>query len=249
MDNLPALPGPTLDDEIAELARQWRTANHPVMAGLNALGGGLEAQLSRLPAAARARIEASVARALARGLGLSGRLPRMGRRTGMAVAAVTGAAGGAAGLLGALAELPVAVTLILRAIRSEAEAAGFDPALPAVQAACLQVFAAGSPLHGDDGVNSAFLSARLAVNGAAIEKMIATVAPQLTVRLGGKLEGQTVPVLGALAGAAVNAAYLAYFRDMARIRFALMRLSVRHGGEAVVQAFHAAAGPKRLGPG
>jgi hypothetical protein len=249
MDNLPALPSPDFDAEIAALARAYRAANHPVMAGLNALGGGIEAQMARLPAQARARVEAAVGRALMAGLGLSGRLPRMGRRSGMVVAAVVGAAGGAAGLVGTLAELPVAVTLILRAIRSEAEAAGFDPDLPAVQAACLQVFAAGTPLAGDDGGNSAFLSARLAVNGAAIEKMVAQVAPQLTLRLGQKLAGQTVPILGAFAGAAVNATYLTYFRDMARIRFALMRLSVRHGGEAVVAAFQEAAGPKRIARG
>lgn len=246
MDTLPALPAPDFQDEIAALARAYRAANHPVMAGLNALGGGIEAQIARLPAALRAAVEAAVGRALMAGLGLSGRLPRLGRRGGPAVAAVVGAAGGAAGLLGTLAELPVAVTLILRAIRTEAEAAGFDPDLPAVQEACLQVFAAGTPLTGDDGGNSAFLSARLAVSGAAIEKMVAQVAPQLTVRLGQKLAGQAVPILGAFAGAAVNAAYLAYFRDMARIRFALMRLAVRHGGEAVVEAFQEAAGPKRL---
>jgi hypothetical protein len=249
MTTLPALPGPTLAEEIDDLARAYRSANHPVMAGLNALGGGIEAQLSRLPGGARPRIEAAVARALTLGLGLSGRLPRLSRRGGMVAAAALGAAGGAAGVLGTLAELPLAVTLILRTIRSEAEAAGFDPSLPGVQAACLQVFAAGSPLRDDDGANSAFLSARLAVSGAGIEKMIATVTPQLTMRLGQKLAGQSVPVFGALAGAAVNAAYIGYFRDMARIRFALMRLSVRHGGEAVVEAFLSAAGPKRLTKG
>lgn len=246
MDPLPALPSPAFDDEIAALARAYRAANHPVMAGLNALGGGLEAQMARLPVRMRQRLDRAMAQSLRMGLGLSMRLPGIGGRKGVAAAAVLGAAGGAAGAVGTLMELPLAVTLILRAIRDEAEAAGFDPALPAVQEACLQVFAAGSPVRGDDGGNSAFLSARLAVNGAAIEKMIATVAPQLTIRLGGKLAGQTVPVLGAFAGAAVNAAYLGYFRDMARIRFALMRLSVRHGGERVVSAFSAAVEPPRF---
>lgn len=246
MDNLPALPGPSLDDEIEALARAYRAANHPVMAGLNALGGGIEAQMGRLPASVQKRMEAGVARALAMGLGLSGRVPRMGKRRAMAVSAVVGAAGGAGGVFGTFAELPVTVTLILATIRAEAEAAGFDPSLPAVQEACLQVFAAGSPLTSDDGGNSAFLSARLAVNGAAIQKMISTMAPQLMVRLGGKLAAQSVPILGAFAGASVNAAYSGYFRDMARIRFALMRLSVRHGGEEVVRAFIDAAGPKRL---
>ncbi len=180
MSNLPVLPAPSLEIEIAALARAYRAANHPVMAGLNALGSGIEAQMAKLPAAARARIETAVAQALETGLGLSARLPRIGRRSGTALAAVIGAAGGAAGMAGTLAELPFSVTLILQAIRSEAEAAGFDPDLPAVRAACLQVLAAGSPSEADDGVDTAFLSARLAVSGATLEKMIATVAPQLT---------------------------------------------------------------------
>ena len=249
MDNLPALPGPALDDEIEALARAYRAANHPVMAGLNALGGGIEAQLNRLPMSVQMRMETGVQRALTVGLGLSGRLPRLGKRSNMVVSAVVGAAGGAAGILGTFVELPFTVTLILTTIRAEAEAAGFDPKNPGVQEACLQVFSAGSPLTSDDGSNSAFLSARLAVSGAAIEKMISTMAPQLMVRLGGKLAAQSVPILGAFAGASVNAAYSGYFRDMARIRFALMRLSVRHGGEAVVRAFIDAAGPKRIGKG
>ena len=249
MDNLPSLPGPSLDDEIKALARAYRSANHPLMAGLNALGGGIEAQMARLPSGVQRRMEAGVGRALAMGLGASGRLPRLGKRANMAVSAIVGAAGGAAGVLGTFAELPFTVTLILTTIRAEAEAAGFDPSLPGVQEACLQVFSAGSPLTGDDGSNSAFLSARLAISGAAIEKMISTMAPQLMVRLGGKLAAQSVPILGAFAGASVNAAYSGYFRDMARIRFALMRLSVRHGGEAVVRAFIDAAGPRRLTKG
>ena len=246
MSNLPVLPAPSFETEIAALARAWRAANHPVMSGLNALGGGIEAQMAKLPAATRARIDAAVKQALHAGLGLSARLPRMGKRSGTALAAVVGAVGGAAGMAGTLAELPVSVTLILQAIRDEAEAAGFDPDLPAVKAACLQVLAAGSPAEGDDGVDTAFLSARLAVSGAALEKMIQTVAPQLTIRLSQKLAGQSVPVLGAVAGAAMNATYIGYFREMAKIRFALMRLSVRHGGEEVVTAFRAAVGPKRL---
>ena len=42
---------------------------------------------------------------------------------------------------------------------------------------------------------------------------------------------------GAASGAALNAAYLGYYREMARIRFALMRLAEDQGGEAVITAF------------
>jgi hypothetical protein len=155
-----------------------------------------------------------------------------GRGTMMAVMA-TGAAGGAGGLVTSIAELPVTITVILRAIRAEAVKAGFDPNEPGVRSACLEVFAAGSPLAADDGVNTSFLSARLTLTGPALQGVIATVAP----RLAAALAAQAVPVLGAVSGAALNAAFLRYYREVARIRFALMRLAVQHGGAAVAARF------------
>ena len=62
----------------------------------------------------------------------------------------------------------------------------------------------------------------------------------------GHVPAQAVPVLGAVSGAALNAAYLGYYREMARIRFALMRLTVQHGAEAVLTRFSAATAPPRL---
>ena len=58
-----------------------------------------------------------------------------------------------------------------------------------------------------------------------------------------KMAAQAVPVLGAAAGAALNAAYLRYYRELAAIRFALLRLSERHGAEPVLEAFRIAATP------
>ena len=75
------------------------------------------------------------------------------------------------------------------------------------------------------------------MTGPALHKLIATVAPKLAAALGQKLAAQAVPVLGAVTGAALNAAYLSYYREVARIRFALMRLAVQHGAEAVTVRF------------
>lgn len=234
---LPALPAPDLDREIADLARALRRANGPVMSFVNRLGGGIEGQLALLPPRLRGEVERVTAAALTAAHGLGGMAPGVGRRGTLAAALVTGAAGGAGGLATSVAELPVTVTVMLKAIRDEAQAAGFDPAEPSVRAACLMVFAAGSPLSGDDGVNTSFLSARLTLTGPALHKLIATVAPKLAAALGQKLAAQAVPVLGALSGAALNAAYLSYYREVARIRFALMRLAVQHGAEAVAVRF------------
>jgi hypothetical protein len=140
-------------------------------------------------------------------------------------------------LAGSLVELPVTITVMLHAIRSEAAVAGYDPNDPQVRLACIEVFSAGSPLRGDDGVNTAFLSARLAVTGGTLQKVLAVVVPRLAVVFGQKLAAQAVPVMGALTGAALNAAFLNYYRELARIRFRLMRLAEVHGAEVVLTAF------------
>jgi EcsC protein family len=246
MTDLPALPAPDFDREIADLARAYRRANGPVLSLVNRLGGGVEQQIAALPPRLKSDIERVTARALDTAFGLGAVAPDLGPRGSMAAAMVSGAAGGAGGVVTSLAELPVTITIILRALQDQARSAGFDPAEPAIRAACLQVFAAGTPLAQDDGVNTGFLSARLTLTGPALQKLIATVAPKLALAMGQKLVAQAVPVLGAVSGAALNAAYLGYYREMARIRFALMRLSVRHGGQDVVAAFAQATNPPKI---
>jgi hypothetical protein len=158
----------------------------------------------------------------------------------------SGAAGGAGGLPTALAELPVAVTLILHAIRQAARAEGFDPDDPAIRAECIRVFGAGSPLAEDDGINTSFFSARLTLTGPAVQKLIATVAPKLAAALGQKLAAQAVPVIGAVTGAALNAAFMNYYTEIARVRFALLRLGQIHGAEQVMVEFRAAVDAPRV---
>jgi hypothetical protein len=249
MQSLPALVAPDPDAEIIALAAAYKRANGPLMTLINRIGGGLESQMALIPKPLRAQIEQAVVVALTAAHGVAGLAeegPRMGRRASTLAAMATGAAGGAGGLLTSVAELPVTITVFLHAIRAEAVRAGFDPTEPGVRAACLEVFAAGSPLQSDDGVNAGFLSSRLTLTGPALQKLIATVAPRLAATLGQKLAAQTVPVLGALSGAALNAAFLTYYREIARIRFALMRLAETQGGEAVVLAFAKAAAPAKI---
>ena len=249
MNTLPTPSFAFAEVEIAALARRYRRANGPVMAVLNRFGGRIEGEVAKLPDGFRDRAVAVVARALEHGFDLAqvagGRLPQ-DRRGGTMAAVLAGAAGGAGGLATALAELPVTVTLILHALQAEARAAGLDPATPEVRAEILNVFASGSPLAADDGVNTAFLGARLSLNGPALNTLIQTLAPRIATVLGQKLAAQAVPVLGAAAGAALNAAFLSYYREMAAIRFALLRLGQEHDHAAVLEAFRAAATPPAL---
>ena len=243
MTNLPTVPGPDLDVEIAALAYAWGRANGPFLKLINRFGSSVEAQMSRLPDSVRVELERAVARALetAHGLAAVGRrAPDLGPRGATYAAMATGAVGGAAGLAGSLVELPLTITVMLHAIRRQAQAAGYDPDDPAIRLACLEVFSAGSPLRADDGVNTAFLSARLTITGGTLQKVLAVVVPRLATVFGQKLAAQAVPVLGAVTGAALNAAFLNYYREVARIRFRLMRLSEVHGAEAVLTGFAAA---------
>lgn len=236
-----------LEGDLAVLARRYRRANGPVMRLLTRLGGGVEAQFASLPDSVRSRIEALTTEALARSYGLAGKAPDLGRHGQTLATIATGAAGGAGGLATALAELPVTVTLLLNAIQKVARSHGLDPTEDWVKAECLQVFAAASPLARDDGVNTAFLGARLALTGSSVQRLIATIAPRLAAVLGQKLAAQAVPILGAISGAALNAAFLSYYREVAGVRFALRRLADQHGAEPVTQGFaRAVARPQIL---
>lgn len=246
---LPARAAAPPAAEIDRLALRFRRANGPVMAAMNRLGGAVEDRLALLPAELRQRIEAATRVGLERGYGLAaaGRhAPDLGPRGPMALAVLTGAAGGAGGLATSLAELPLTVTVMLHTIRRAAAAEGFDPDAAAIRLEALRVFAAGSPLASDDGVNSAFLGARIAVTGPALQRLLAAAAPRLAAVLGQKLMAQAVPVLGAVAGAGLNAAFIGYYREIAHVRFGLLRLAETHGAGPVLSSFSSAVGPARV---
>jgi len=241
-----ALPPDDAELEIVALAVRYRRANGPVMRLVNRLGGSLESNFALVPDALRHEIEAAVARALHLAYGLAGRAPDLGRGGPLAAVMASGAAGGAGGLATTLAELPVTVTVILTAIQRAAREAGFDPDDPWVRDECLRVFGQGSPLAADDGIDTSLFAARLTIGGAALHGLIAKIAPKLAAVLGQKLAAQAVPILGAVSGAALNAVFLRYFREMAHVRFSLVRLAATHGAEPVLAAFQKAAAPGRI---
>jgi hypothetical protein len=244
MTTLPAPVTTDFDQQITDLVRAYQRANGPIISLFNRFGTSLEGQIARLPQGVQDRIEQILISTLGRAHHMAAFAedgPDLGPHSSRFAVMASGAAGGSGGLATALAELPVTITIFLHAIRQEARLAGFDPDQSGIRAACLEVFAAASPLAQDDGVNTAFLSARMTLTGPALQKLIATVAPRLATLMGQKLAAQSVPILGAASGAAINAVYLTYYRDMARIRFALMRLAQNHGAATVVRAFSNAA--------
>lgn len=246
MDNDILPDASDLSPQVAELARRYKRANGPVIRLVNRLGSTLEGQMSVLPPSVRSQIERVTAQALETSYGLAARAPDLGARGPLAAVITTGAAGGFGGLPTAIAELPVTVTLFLNAIRAEARDAGLDPDEDWVRAECLQVFAAGSPLAQDDGVNTSFVASRIALTGSAVQNLITAIAPRLAAVLGQKLAAQAVPVLGAISGAAMNAAFLSYYREIARVRFALLNLAKVYGSETVEAEFRVATMPPKV---
>lgn len=242
----PSPKAPPPAEEIARLAARYRAAAGPVMTAVNLIGAQVEKRVEALPDAAKDRIETVVESALRRVYELAGRTLGQGAGTAepghRSAAVLSGAIGGFGGLPSALAELPVTVTLIFRAIQKIAASYGYDPADPSVRLECLQVFGAGSPLHRDDGVNTSFLGARVAITGPALNRVLAAVAPRVSVVLSEKLAAQAVPLLGAVAGAGINYAFLRYYQEMAHVRFGLRRLEDQgHDRAQLLAAFRVAA--------
>ncbi|PTV95899.1 EcsC family protein [Rhodobacter aestuarii] len=225
---------PGLTSQLEDLAKRHRAASGPMMQVITFVGGTTESLLGRLPPPVRDGLQSATER------GLDAALEAASRSRGVVsdrpdwvnkvLTTALGAAGGAGGLPSALAELPFTITMLLRAIQGIAAEHGFDPESDEVKLECLRVFASAGPLEADDGADMGFLTARMTITGAGLHGLVAKVAPRLAAALGQKLATQTVPVLGAVAGAAVNYAFTSYYQEIARVHFGLKRLA-RDSGE------------------
>lgn len=218
------------DTELDRIAKHYRSAGGVGVKMLNALGGQAEGLLEQLPGNVRDGLTGATERALRLSVqaaqGSRRAVPDQNEWVNAAVTTAMGAAGGFGGLPGALIELPATTTMLLRAIQGVAAETGFDPATQSVQFDCVRVFSAAGPLDFDDGADLGFLSVRMTLTGGAMQKLIATVAPKLASALGQKLAAQTVPVLGAVAGAGTNYVYTRYYQQIAHVHFGLRRLAV-----------------------
>lgn len=219
-----------VEAELDRLAARHARAGGLGIQVLNLIGSQTEGLLDRLPTPVRDRLgegtEAALYWAMKAAQGSRGLVGDQPGWMNTAVTTAMGAAGGFGGLPSALAELPITTTILLRAIQGVAVAHDFDPAAENVRFDCLQVFSAAGPLARDDGADLAFISTRLTVTGPVLHGLIARVAPRLATVLGQKLAAQTVPVLGAVAGAATNYAYTSYYQEIAHVHFGLRKLAI-----------------------
>jgi hypothetical protein len=169
-----------------------------------------------------------------------------------AAAIASGAAGGAFGLVSLPLELPFSTIVMLRSIAAIAQAEGEDLALPETGFACLQVFAFGTAREARPFTESSYFAVRgllaKSVSEAArfvlergiseesapvIVKLVSQIATRFGVVVSQKLAAQTVPLIGAAGGAAINYAFIDHFQSIARGHFTVRRLERIYGAEAV----------------
>ncbi|MGJ8609839.1 MAG: EcsC family protein [Octadecabacter sp.] len=228
---------------IAALATRQHAATGVLMQVVSFLGGQVEDGLKLLPDSTRKRLDGAATRGLRASYDAAGRSRGgLGRfvatdRAHKALASLSGALGGLGGLPTALVELPVATTVIFRAVQRVADEYGEDPLSPETRAQCLQVFGKGGMGTDDDGIDTSFIGARIGLSGAAVNKLISKVAPKFAAVLGQKLASQTVPVLGAAAGAGTNYTFVSYYTEIAHVHFGLRKLARTYSADQVADAF------------
>ncbi len=241
-DVLPPITDPTVHAALDRLARRYADAGGLGMEVLSAIGGGAEGAMRHLPAPVRERIDRITLRALQSAMRAASNSRRVvgdrGDLTNRLVSTASGAMGGIAGLPGAMIELPLAITTLMRAMLAIAAEHGLDPDSEEVRMECLRVFADAGPFAEDDGTDMGLLAAKLSITGQTLQSLLAKVAPKLGAVLGQKLATQATPVLGAVAGASINYTFARYYQEVARVHFGLLRLRDETGlpREALIEA-------------
>jgi EcsC protein family len=167
-------------------------------------------------------------------------------------AAASGAVGGALGLAALPIELPISTTILLRSIAEIAREEGEDLSAPEAAFACVEVFALGGQRNGEAAFESGYFAIRAALaksvsdsarfvategvtaqSAPVIARLISQIAARFGIVVSEKVAAQAAPILGAIGGAAVNAAFADHFQTLARGHFIVRRLERRHGASVV----------------
>ena len=179
-------------------------------------------------------------------------------------AAASGALGGAFGLPALIVELPVSTTILLRSIADIARDEGEDLSQPEALLACLEVFALGGQQAGETAIEGGYFAVRTALAQSVTEsarfllhtglagetapvvvRTLSQIAARFGVAVSEKIAAQAAPVIGAVGGAAVNAAFASHFQALARGHFIVRRLERRHGAAAVQFEYRRLAAARR----
>lgn len=162
--------------------------------------------------------------------------PRTSPAAALGGVAASGAAGGALGLAGFAPDAAVFTLALMRRIARIAAEEGEDLSTEGARRACLEVFALRSGHDAMPEGEAGYFQTRLLLQGGALARLLAEAAARYGLQLGQKLAAGAVPVAGAVAGAAVNTAFMAQYDSLARAHFTVRRLERTHGTAAVAAA-------------
>jgi EcsC protein family len=171
-------------------------------------------------------------------------------------AAASGALGGAFGWAALPVELPISTTILLRSIAEIAREEGEDLKAPHAALACIEVFALGGKQEEESAFESGYFAVRAALaksvsdsarfvaqqglgaqSAPVVARMISQIAARFGVVVSEKMAAQAAPILGAIGGAAVNAAFADHFQALARGHFIVRRLEREHGASLIAFEF------------
>ncbi len=259
-----ALENELSEPDLQDLRVAKSRLEHPGLAARLAdlFGKPIDEGLKALPAGWNKTAVEIARKALLKGLDIavrslgSSRPARSRDRLHKILVAGSGSAGGAAGIAAIPLEIPVSTAIMLRSIADIARSEGHDISLLETKLACLEVFALGGRSSWDDSVEegywvvrtalarsvsqaAAFIGKRgLAEEGAPpIVRFISTIASRFSVVITDEVAAKAVPIIGAVAGGAINLAFMQHFQQMARGHFAVKRLETKYGTALIEQAY------------
>ncbi len=250
-------------EDLKALGTAIRLLENPSLAArlTNIVGKPIELIGMALPEGASKAIAAATTKGLNAALKVALRTmenrPEAGSRLlHKALATASGAVGGSLGIMTAPLELPISTIIMMRSIADIARGEGENLADPDTALSCVQVFALGGSTGSDDASETGYFAVRgmlaksiteaarfIAERGIVEEgapilvRFMTQVAARFGVVVTQKLAAQTVPIIGALGGAAVNYAFIDHFQDVARGHFAVRRLERTYGKDAVRAAY------------
>jgi hypothetical protein len=148
----------------------------------------------------------------------------------------SGIASGFVGLPGVAFDIPFTTATILRSIAEVARDFGEDISSDETKRVCLEVLAFGGPAEDDSETEIGYWATRFGMNHLAVNLLIKSAAGRFGLILSEKILAQTVPIVGAVAGGALNYTFTEYYQSMARVQFCLRALDRRTGQPAAVRA-------------
>ena len=250
---------PMQEEDLKALRNAVEALEHPGLAARlsNLFGKPIGMIRGALPAGASESIAAATTKGLNAALTVALRTMRGQTHSASpllhkSMSAVSGAIGGGFGLVALPLELPLSTIIMLRSIMQIARSQGEEIENPETALSCLQVFALGARTGEGDVLGNGYFAVRatlaktlteagrfiaergiVAEGAPVIVRFISQIASRFGMVVTQKLAAQTLPLIGALGGAAVNYTFITHFQKIAQAHFTVRRLERICGKELV----------------